>query len=88
MYSVCDGTATEFNLTTVFCADNPTVAASVYHELHLGDILGVGKLLGGKNFAGCGANEGSDELEGAEVYWAWWDSLVANLLTDIQSAFS
>ncbi|KAF7198485.1 hypothetical protein HII31_00224 [Pseudocercospora fuligena] len=53
--SVCDGKASAFNFTAVYCATNASVAGEVLHMLHLGDAVTVGKFLGGKNFTSCEA---------------------------------
>lgn len=49
----CNGAATLFNETVNFCATNATQAAGVFHQLHLADVMTVGKLLGGQNFTSC-----------------------------------
>lgn len=49
----CNGRASIFNLTINFCANNISVAASVFHTVHLTDIQTVGVFLGGQNFSSC-----------------------------------
>lgn len=55
--STCDGKASTFNFTAVFCATNVTVAAGLLHTLHSGDAQTVGVFLGGQNFTTCAALE-------------------------------
>lgn len=52
---VCNGKASQFNLTAVYCATNATVAGGIFHQLHSMDILTVGQFLGGQNFTTCDA---------------------------------
>lgn len=53
--STCDGKASVFNFTAVFCATNASVAEVVLHMIHLTDAQTVGVFLGGQNFTTCDA---------------------------------
>ena len=53
--SICDGAASTFNFTAVYCATNATTAGAILHMLHSNDALTVGKFLGGQNFTSCEA---------------------------------
>jgi hypothetical protein len=53
--SICDGKASTFNFTALFCASNVTVAQATLHQIHLTDAQTVGVFLGGKNFTSCAA---------------------------------
>lgn len=53
--STCDGKASVFNFTAVFCATNASVAEAVLHMIHLTDAQTVGVFLGGQNFTTCDA---------------------------------
>ena len=53
--STCNGRASIFNLTTLFCASNVTVGGELFHQLHMGDAMTVGVFLGNKTFTSCEA---------------------------------
>lgn len=53
--SVCDGKASMFNFTAVYCGDNATAAGALLHTVHMGDAVTVGQFLGGQNFTSCEA---------------------------------
>lgn len=56
--STCGGMATSFNMTAVICSNTISAAVPLVHMLHLGDVMTVGKYLGGENFTTCEALEG------------------------------
>ena len=53
--SVCDGKASMFNFTAVYCGNNATAAGALLHMVHMGDAVTVGTFLGGQNFTSCAA---------------------------------
>ena len=57
---ICNGAASTFNFTTLFCASNVTTGAEIFHGAHMTDAQTVGVFLGGQNFTSCTALAGSN----------------------------
>lgn len=75
----CGGQASVFNMTASFCSNAPAQAEALLHQVHLADILNVGRMLGGRNFTTCADLTTLNALDVS----AWAASQVSDAVQDV-----